>query len=88
VELHANIFLWYGRLDILVGLIRCTEVSLRREWYVCREDYDARQVAHDPDDLAKQPALGRVHESPPLGYGDGIDISKNVTGCDFNESCQ
>lgn len=54
VELHTNIFLWYTRLDILVGLIRGTEVSLSREWYVGKEKYDARQAALDPDDLAKQ----------------------------------
>lgn len=54
VELHTDIFLWYTRLDILVGLIRGTEVSLSREWYVGKEKYDARQAALDPDDLAKQ----------------------------------
>ena len=54
VELHTNIFLWYTRLDILVGLIRGTEVSLSRVWYVGKEKYDARQAALDSDDLAKQ----------------------------------
>ena len=54
MELHTDIFLWYTRLDILVGLIRGTEVSLSREWYVGKEKYDARQAALDSDDLAKQ----------------------------------
>ncbi|OQE32035.1 hypothetical protein PENSTE_c001G08463 [Penicillium steckii] len=57
VTLHTNIFLWYARFDIVVGIVAGTEAVLPREWYIGKEQYDAEQAALYPNDPAKQLAL-------------------------------
>ncbi|KAJ5112495.1 hypothetical protein N7532_000540 [Penicillium argentinense] len=57
VELHTNIFLWYARFDIVVGIVAGTEAVLGRDWYIGKEQYDAEQAALYPNDPAKQLAL-------------------------------
>lgn len=57
VELHTNIFLWYSRFDVVVGILAGTEAVLGREWYIGKEQYDAEQAALYPDDPNKQLAL-------------------------------
>lgn len=57
VELHTNIFLWYARFDVVVGILAGTEAVLGRDWYIGKEQYDAEQAALYPDDPNKQLAL-------------------------------
>lgn len=54
IELHTNIFLWYARFDVVVGVIAGTEAILRRDWYLAIEEYAADQAALNPDDPHKQ----------------------------------
>ncbi|EKV09702.1 hypothetical protein PDIG_29390 [Penicillium digitatum PHI26] len=56
-ELHTNIFLWYSRFDVVVGILAGTETVLGRHWYLAKEHYDAEQAAIYPDDPSKQLAL-------------------------------
>ncbi|KAJ5907591.1 hypothetical protein N7495_000273 [Penicillium taxi] len=56
-ELHTNIFLWYARFDVVVGILAGTEVILGRNWYLAKEEYDAEQAALNPGDPSKQLAL-------------------------------
>ncbi|KAJ5320075.1 hypothetical protein N7508_000358, partial [Penicillium antarcticum] len=56
-ELHTNIFLWYARFDVVVGILAGTETVLSRDWYLLKEQYDADQAAIYPDDPSKQLAL-------------------------------
>ncbi|CAI7610435.1 hypothetical protein PCG10_003600 [Penicillium crustosum] len=56
-ELHTNIFLWYSRFDVVVGILAGTETILGRDWYLAKEQYDAEQAAIYPDDPSKQLAL-------------------------------
>ncbi|GFF40670.1 uncharacterized transcriptional regulatory protein C15D4.02 [Aspergillus udagawae] len=56
-ELHANIFLWYARFDLVAGILAGNEAILGREWYIAREEYDAEQAANSPEDQEKQLAL-------------------------------
>ncbi|KOS36637.1 hypothetical protein ACN38_g12603 [Penicillium nordicum] len=56
-ELHTNIFLWYSRFDVIVGILAGTETVLGRDWYIAKEQYDAEQAAIYPDDPSKQLAL-------------------------------
>lgn len=56
-ELHTNIFLWYSRFDVVVGILAGTETVLGRDWYLAKEQYDAEQAAIYPDDPSKQLAL-------------------------------
>ncbi|KAK9574118.1 hypothetical protein V6Z77_000936 [Aspergillus fumigatus] len=56
-ELHANIFLWYARFDLVAGILAGNEAILGREWYIAREEHDAEQAANFPDDPEKQLAL-------------------------------
>lgn len=44
-ELHTNIFLWYARFDVVVGILAGTETVLSRDWYMAKEQYDAEQAA-------------------------------------------
>jgi hypothetical protein len=53
-ELHENIFLWYARFDVIVGILAGTETVLGRDWYLAKEQYDAEQAALCPDDPSKQ----------------------------------
>ncbi|KAJ5542365.1 hypothetical protein N7535_004785, partial [Penicillium sp. DV-2018c] len=53
-ELHENIFLWYARFDVIVGILAGTETVLGRDWYLAKERYDAEQAALYPDDPSKQ----------------------------------
>ncbi|KGO62499.1 Protein of unknown function DUF3468 [Penicillium expansum] len=53
-ELHTNIFLWYSRFDVIVGILAGTETVLGRDWYLAKEQYDAEQAAIYPDDPSKQ----------------------------------
>ena len=57
IELHTNIFLWYARFDVVVGILAGTEVVLSRDWYLAKEQYDAEQAALYPDDPRTQFAL-------------------------------
>lgn len=57
VELHTNIFRWYARFDVVIGMVAGTEALLPREWYIGKETYDAEQAAVYPNDHAKQLAL-------------------------------
>lgn len=54
IELHTNIFLWYARFDVVVGIIAGTEAILRRDWYLAIEQHAAEQAALYPDDPHKQ----------------------------------
>ncbi|KAI3127603.1 transcriptional regulator family: Fungal Specific TF [Penicillium roqueforti] len=56
-ELHTNIFLWYARFDVVVGILSGTETVLGRDWYLAKEQHDAEQAAFYPDDPSKQLAL-------------------------------
>ncbi|KAJ6012072.1 hypothetical protein N7499_012957 [Penicillium canescens] len=56
-ELHTNIFLWYARFDVVVGILAGTETVLNRDWYLLKEQYDADQAAIYPDEPSKQLAL-------------------------------
>ncbi|KAJ5805071.1 hypothetical protein N7474_010958 [Penicillium riverlandense] len=56
-ELHSNIFLWYARFDVVVGILAGTEVVLGRNWYIAKEQYDAEQAARYPGDPTMQLAL-------------------------------
>ncbi|KAJ6179620.1 hypothetical protein N7519_010081 [Penicillium mononematosum] len=56
-ELHTNIFLWYSRFDVVVGILAGTETVLGRDWYLAKEQYDAEQAAIYPGDPSKQLAL-------------------------------
>lgn len=57
MELHTNIFLWYARFDVVVGILAGTEAILGRDWYIAKEQYDAEQAALYPGDPYKQLAL-------------------------------
>jgi len=57
IELHTNIFLWYARFDVVVGILAGTEAILSRDWYVAKEQYDEEQAALYPDDSYKQLVL-------------------------------
>ncbi|KAJ5232949.1 hypothetical protein N7468_005905 [Penicillium chermesinum] len=54
IELHTNIFLWYARFDVVVGILAGTEAILRRDWYLAIEQYAADQAASYPDDPQTQ----------------------------------
>jgi hypothetical protein len=56
-ELHRQIFIWYGLLDITVGLLAGNETILSRDWYATVEEYDAEQAATNPNDIWKQICL-------------------------------
>jgi len=56
-ELHRHIFIWYGLLDITVGLLAGNETILSRDWYTAIEEYDAEQAAANPNDVRKQVSL-------------------------------
>ncbi|RHZ51555.1 hypothetical protein CDV55_103811 [Aspergillus turcosus] len=58
-ELHANIFFWYARFDLVAGILAANEAILGREWYIAREEYDAEQAANFPEDPEKQLLLAR-----------------------------
>lgn len=58
-ELHANIFFWYARFDLVAGILAANEAILGREWYIAREEYDAEQAANFPEDPGKQLMLAR-----------------------------
>ncbi|KAJ5787518.1 hypothetical protein N7457_002508 [Penicillium paradoxum] len=53
-ELHTNIFSWYSRFDVVVGILAGTETVLGRDWYIAKEQYDAEQASIYPDDPSKQ----------------------------------
>lgn len=53
-ELHTNIFLWYARFDVVVGILAGTETVLSRDWYLAKEQHDSEQAALYPDDPSKQ----------------------------------
>lgn len=53
-ELHAYIFIWYARFDVSAGLLGGNETVLGREWYMSKEEYDAKQAALYPDDVQSQ----------------------------------
>ncbi|KAJ5353548.1 hypothetical protein N7541_006112 [Penicillium brevicompactum] len=53
-DLHTNIFLWYARFDVVVGILAGTETVLSRDWYLAKEQHDAEQAALYPDDPSKQ----------------------------------
>lgn len=57
MELHANIFLWYARFDVVVGILAGTEAIVSRDWYIAKEQHDAEQAALYPSDPYKQLAL-------------------------------
>ncbi|KAL4871832.1 hypothetical protein BDV12DRAFT_163190 [Aspergillus spectabilis] len=56
-EIHRHLFEWYARFDIVAGIVSGNEMVLGRDWYIAREEYDAREAASHPDDIEKQLAL-------------------------------
>ncbi|KAL3466387.1 hypothetical protein BJX64DRAFT_250764 [Aspergillus heterothallicus] len=56
-EIHRHLFEWYARFDIVAGLVSGNEMVLGRDWYIAREEYDAKEAANHPDDIEKQLAF-------------------------------
>ncbi|KAL4785139.1 hypothetical protein BJX76DRAFT_325176 [Aspergillus varians] len=56
-EIHRHLFEWYARFDIVAGIVSGNEMVLGRDWYIAREEYDAKEAASQPDDIEKQLAL-------------------------------
>ncbi|KAL2793560.1 hypothetical protein BJX66DRAFT_223065 [Aspergillus keveii] len=56
-DVHRHLFEWYARFDIVAGLVSGNEMVLGRDWYIVREEYDAKEAANHPDDIEKQLAL-------------------------------
>ncbi|KAL2834419.1 hypothetical protein BDW59DRAFT_47201 [Aspergillus cavernicola] len=56
-DIHRHLFEWYARFDIVAGIVSGNEMVLGRDWYIAREEYDAKAAADHPDDIEKQLAL-------------------------------
>ncbi|KAI9368363.1 hypothetical protein BJX61DRAFT_524232 [Aspergillus egyptiacus] len=56
-NIHRHLFEWYARFDVVAGMVSRNETILGRDWYIAREEYDAREAAKYPDDIEKQLAL-------------------------------
>ncbi|KAL4931329.1 Zn(II)2Cys6 transcription factor [Aspergillus undulatus] len=54
---HRHLFEWYARFDVVAGVVSGNELVLGREWYIAREEYDAKEAARHPDDVEKQLTL-------------------------------
>lgn len=54
-ELRRQIFLWYARFDLMVGLLAGNAAILPREWYARCEDYYATRI--DPEDIDVENSL-------------------------------
>lgn len=55
--IHRHFFEWYARFDIVAGIVSGNEMVLGRDWYIAREEYDAKEAANHPNDIEKQLCL-------------------------------